>query len=75
MKYLNVSEIRDIFLKKGVKVSYTVVRDLTRNPTFPDAIYLPGYVKPRWDKEQVEKWIDNYLNKGEKKYGKTKKVS
>ena len=66
MKYLNVSEIRDILLKKGIKMSYMAVRDLTRDPTFPEAIYLPGYVKPKWDKEQVEKWIDNYLNKEKK---------
>ncbi|MCD6320387.1 MAG: hypothetical protein J7M03_06870 [Candidatus Desulfofervidaceae bacterium] len=75
MKYLNVSEIRDILLKKGVKVSYTVVRDLTRDPTFPEPVYLPGYIKPRWKEQEVKKWIENYLNKEGGKYGKTKKVS
>jgi len=66
MKYLNVSEIRDILLKKGIKMSYMSVRDLTRDPTFPEAVYLPGYVKPRWKKQDVLKWIDNYLNKRSK---------
>ena len=69
MKYLNVSEIRDLLLKKRIKMSYMSVRDLTRDPTFPDAIYLPGYVKPRWKEQDVLKWINNYLNKRSKDNG------
>jgi len=66
-KLVGVQGVRDILLEKGIKMSYGKTFYLVKyHADFPKPVKVPGFKKPKWRAEDVEKWIDNfYKNAGE----------